>query len=149
MECRACGHECESAIERTTSLQLQGGINGSQTTIEDCLKNAFAAETPEDYKCESCKKPGVTSKRECIQSCGPYLFLNFDRAGLADKLNTTIPIPEHVKLDELMPKNTASTSQMGRTLAKLYPDFRYEVVAFAEHYGTSYAVHHLPLVEAY
>lgn len=121
-------------------MRLNVPQEGRKTTISDCLKRAAATETPEGYACESCGKKDVTSKRERIKSWSKYLLLNCDRVVRKGKVGTKIPIPRYVNLDEHMLDYQPSTSDVGKKMANLFPEFRYEVVAFAEHDGATYVV---------
>ncbi|KAL8989523.1 MAG: hypothetical protein Q9177_001604 [Variospora cf. flavescens] len=133
--CGACGSEHETKAEKTTSLELPICSGGQMTTIADCLNQAFATSKMHGYTCESCHREDTTSGQEYIRNCSEYLLINLKRAGGHERLGTKIPIPENVILDRLMAEDRAPTTATGKTLANLYPDFRYEVVAFAEHHG--------------
>ncbi|KAL8716950.1 MAG: hypothetical protein Q9225_005760 [Loekoesia sp. 1 TL-2023] len=139
LECSSCGKKRDTAsVDACWSIRLNVPQEGRETTISDCLRRAVDAETPEGYACESCGKKDVTSKRERLKSWGKYLLLNCDRAVRRGvKVGTKIPIPRYVNLDEHMLDYQPSTSDVGRKMANLFPEFQYEVVAFAEHNGAT------------
>ncbi|KAL9599162.1 MAG: hypothetical protein Q9219_004029 [cf. Caloplaca sp. 3 TL-2023] len=138
LECIACGKKQPRAeVSEFWSLQLEVPEKGREASVADCLKRALALETPEGYRCESesCRKMNSTSKGESIETCGDYLLLNCNRAGRRGKIGTKMPIPEYVDLDEHVLDRQPSESEVGKQLAKCFPDFRYKVVAFTEHTG--------------
>ncbi|KAL9002388.1 MAG: hypothetical protein Q9188_004676 [Gyalolechia gomerana] len=141
LECGSCGKKRDTAhVDACWSIRLDVPNRGRKTTLSDCLRRSLDAETPEGYTCESCGEKDVTSKTERIKNWGTYLLLNCDRAGPKGKIGTKIQIPEYVGLDEHMLDCRPSTSDVGQTVAKLFPAFRYEVVAFAEHSGARYVI---------
>ncbi|KAL8940866.1 MAG: hypothetical protein Q9216_002586 [Gyalolechia sp. 2 TL-2023] len=149
LECGACGRVRETANTDTCwSIRLDVPDGSRNATIADCFKRSLDAEIPEGFACESCGEKNVTSKTEVIKNWGMYLLLNCDRANRRGKIGTKIPIPRYVALDEHMQDCWPSTTEQGKRMAKIFPDFRYEVVAFVEHCGATYVVQASSVKEA-
>ncbi|KAI4182475.1 MAG: hypothetical protein LQ346_006581 [Caloplaca aetnensis] len=128
-----CGYLLEKEQPPHTTLQVELPTHGKTIPLADCLSQTFAMQPPEGYCCDGCREKNTTSMTESIQSCGDYMLLNLDRAGTngTSRTSTRVSLPEYINLDQYM--RYSQVSPMDEAI----PQVRYEVVAFAEHLGTT------------
>ncbi|KAL8905101.1 MAG: hypothetical protein Q9207_002842 [Kuettlingeria erythrocarpa] len=130
LKCK-CGYALEKEQPPHTTLQIELPTHDRTTPLADCLSQTFAMQPVEGYYCEGCREKDTTSMTESIQSCGDYMLLNLDRAGTngVSRTSTRVSLPEYINLDQYV--RDSQVSPTGEAI----PVVRYEVVAFAEHFG--------------
>lgn len=109
-------------------------LNGSSTTIQDCL-SAFASEEKmeggEAFDCEKCAEKTSASKHLRVFRLPPVLLLSLNRFkqknnGATDKLTGTVTFPlEGLSLQPYQSLESPHTTE----------ECTYDVVAVANHYG--------------
>jgi len=101
-------------------------------TLRECIASAFAAETLDDYACDSCKKKGPARMEHAISRFPKHLILSLKRF-----TNTGAKVRARIPYDE----NNVEFTEWRSWSSQGSP--KYRVVSTVEHLGSSRGGHYV------